>query len=212
MTRVRTGLWALRLLRVCGFVAVTALAGCAQPALRPAIPSPTPHDLHVAHVDAISALRSWRLAGRLAVQAEVKGFSADLDWRETTTGFDLRVAAPLNRGTFALSGNTRAVSLVTPKGETYTAADAETLMRQHLGWALPLTGVRYWVRGLPDPALAVSAEHLDSAGRWRDFVQDGWQISVLEYRVAAGLDLPSRLSLSHDKLRVRMAIKRWERL
>jgi outer membrane lipoprotein LolB len=203
---------AVGLLRVCTLVAIAALAGCAQPALRPVAPGVTPHDLHLAHVSAIGALYNWRLAGRLAVQAGAKGFSADLDWRESAAGFDLRVAAPLNRGTFALSGNASAVSLVTPKGETYTAADAETLMHQHLGWALPLAGVRYWVRGLPDPALPLSAEHLDSAGRWTDFAQDGWQVRVLEYRVAAGLDLPSRLRLSHDKLQVRMAIKRWERL
>lgn len=212
MNGVRILPQAVGLLHVGALAVIVALAGCAQPAVRPVLPSATPHDLHRAHVRAISALRTWRLAGRLAVQAEIKGFSADLDWRESNSGFDLRVAAPLNRGTFALSGDASAVSLVTPKGETYTAADAETLMRQHLGWALPLAGVRYWVRGLPDPALPVSAEHLDGAGRWTAFAQDGWQVSVLEYRVAAGLDLPSRLGLSHDKLRVRMVIKRWERL
>ena len=198
----------LLVLRACTLVGLVALAGCAQPALRPATSSSS---LHAAHVAAISALHQWRLAGRLAVQREYKGFSADLDWRESASEYSLRVAAPLNGGTFALSGNAKAVTLVTPTGEVYTAADAETLLAQHLGWALPLAGTRYWLRGLPDPAQAVTGEHLDAAGRWTDFAQDGWRVSVLEYRAVAGLDLPRRLFFAHDKLQVRLLIKTWER-
>ena len=199
-------------LRGCLLVAILVLAGCAQPGLRPAAPPTSPGDLHATHVAAISALHVWRLAGRLAVQRGYKGFSADLDWREATSAYALRVAAPLNGGTFALDGSAERVTLVTPKGEIYTAADAETLMRKHLGWALPLAGTRYWVRGLPDPAYPVTGEHIDDAGRWTEFAQDGWQVSVLEYRIVAGLDLPRRLMLVHDKLKVRMVIKTWEQL
>ncbi len=201
----------LLVLRAGALFALVALAGCAQPALRPAAPATSSGSLHAAHVAAISALRQWRLAGRLAVQREYKGFSADLDWRQAASEYSLRVAAPLNGGTFALSGNDQAVTLVTPKGEIYTAADAETLLAQHLGWALPLAGTRYWLRGLPDPAQAVTGEHLDAAGRWTDFAQDGWRVSVLEYRAVAGLDLPRRLFFAHDKLQVRLLIKTWER-
>ena len=211
MSAARTIAPALLVLRACTLMALVALAGCAQPALRPAAPTLSSSELHAAHLAAISALRQWRLAGRLAVQRAYKGFSADLDWRESASEYSLRVAAPLNGGTFALAGNATAVSLVTPTGEIYTAADAETLMRQHLGWALPLAGTRYWVRGLPDPAQPVTGEHLDAAGRWIDFAQGGWRVSVLEYRAVAGLDLPRRLLLAHDKLQVRLLIKTWER-
>ena len=208
MSAVRIFPQVLLVLRAGALLGLVALAGCAQPALRPAAPSSS---LHAAHVAAISALRQWRLAGRLAVQREYKGFSADLDWREAASEYSLRVAAPLNGGTFALSGNDKAVTLVTPTGEIYTAADAETLLAQHLGWALPVAGTRYWLRGLPDPAQAVTSEHLDAAGRWTDFAQDGWRVSVVEYRAVAGLDLPRRLLFAHDKLQVRLLIKTWER-
>jgi outer membrane biogenesis lipoprotein LolB len=63
---------------------------------------------------------------------------------------------------------------------------------------------------VPDPSHAVSDERLDEAGRWSDFAQDGWRVSVLEYIHAAGRDLPKRLFLAHDKLQVRIAIKSWE--
>ena len=211
MSPTRVILRAMVVLRVATLVGMVALAGCAQSGLRPTAPALSSDDLHAAHVAAIGTLREWRLAGRLGVKRGYKGFSADLDWRESAAGYSLRVAAPLNGGTFALDGDATAVTLVTPKGETYTAANADTLMRRHLGWALPLAGTRFWVRGLPDPAYPVTGEHLDDAGRWTEFAQDGWHVNVLEYRVAAGLALPARLVLAHDKLQVRMVIKTWER-
>lgn len=197
---------------VAALTTLLVLAGCASQIPRP--PSPTAEqsaDLHTSHAAALREFGRWRLAGRIAVQREDKGFSADLDWREAAPDFSLRVAAPLNGGTFALNGNAAGVVLVSPKGETYSAPDAETLMRQHLGWALPLAGARYWVRGLPTPDHPVSGERLDEQGRWTDFAQDGWRVSILEYTAAAGLDLPKRLFMSHDQLQVRMAIKSWER-
>ena len=203
----RQGLFALR---VCALLGAMILSGCAG--LKPqATPPARPlAELHAAHLAAISPYTHWRLLGRIAVQRENQGFSANLDWRESESDYSLRVAAPLNGGTFALTGNAAAVSLATPKGEIYRAADAESLMRQHLGWALPLAGTRYWVRGLPNPAHPVTGERLDAAGRWTDFAQDGWRVSVLEYTHTAARDLPKRLFLAHDKLQVRMAIKSWE--
>ena len=210
MSRARRMPPAAVALRFVTLIGIFALAACGQSGLRPAAPLRSSADLHTAHVASISTLRAWHLAGRLAVQRGYKGFSADLDWHEAMSAYALRVAAPLNGGTFALDGTADGVTLVTPKGERYTAIDAETLMHKHLGWALPIAGTRYWIRGLPDPAYPVTGERLDEAGRWTEFAQDGWQISVLEYRVAAGLDLPRRLALVHDKLKVRMVIKSWE--
>ena len=188
------------------------LAGCAGFGARPTAPAaPAGPEAHARHAEAVRALERFRLAGRIGVQREDKGFSADLDWRELPPGYALRLAAPLSGGTYQLADEGAGVVLAAPKGKNYRAADAEALMREHLGWSLPLDGARYWVRGVPDPARPVSGERLDEAGRWTDFAQDGWRVSVLEYAPAAGLDLPKRLFLSRDKLSVRMAIKTWER-
>lgn len=212
MSAVSVTRWGRPALRACALLAAMLLAACARlaPQHVPATPTAPVADLHATHLAAVRSFEPWRLAARIAVQREDKGFSADLDWHEAGSDYSLRVAAPLNGGTYALSGNGKAVSLVSSKGDIFSAADPETLMREHLGWALPLGGARFWVRGIPDPARAVNAEHLDGAGRWTGFVQDGWQVNVLEYAHVADRDLPKRLSLTHDKLRVRMAIKTWE--
>ena len=214
MSAARATLWGRRALRITALQVAVLLAACSRlaPQPTPSVPPLPVADKHAAHLAKVSSFSPWRLAGRIAVQREDKGFSADLDWREAGTDYSLRVAAPLNGGTYALSGNGKAVSLVSSKGDIFSAADPETLMREHLGWALPLSGARYWVRGIPDPdpAHPVSDERFDEAGRWTDFAQDGWRVNVLEYMHASDRDLPKRLTLSHDELRVRMAIKTWE--
>lgn len=184
-----------------------ALAGCADLVQRDAGPGPVP----AAHAARVGAFEHWRLAGRVAVQRADQGFTADVDWRQNGQQFDLRVMAPLNGGTFRLSGDDGEVALTTPDGETHHAPDAATLMHAHLGWSLPLRGARYWIRGLPAPDGVFAQALGDERGRWTDFEQDRWRVSILDYVEFEGLDLPRRLFLARDELKVRFVIKQWER-
>lgn len=187
------------------------LSGCAGPAARPVPPS-APESPGAAHATRVTAFDAWRLTGRIAVQRDDQGFSADLEWRQDGPAFDLRVTAPLNGGTFRLLGAAGEVALATPDGNTYRAPDAESLMREHLGWSLPLDGARYWIRGVPGPHAPPAHEVTDDAGRWSDFEQDRWRVSVLDYTDLDGLALPRKLFLLRDDLRVRLVMRRWERL
>lgn len=187
------------------------LGGCAGvPWGRGPAPPATP-DLIEEHAAAIAAMRHWRLNGRMAVQHDDQGFSAGLEWRERDGAFDLRVAAPLGRGTVAMSGDAAHVTLTTPKGEHFVADSAENLMQAHLGWSLPVGGARYWVKGMPAPDTPPAQEVYDGQGRWTDFAQDGWRISILDYDDDTGLSLPRKLFLSRDDLQVRLVIETWQR-
>lgn len=187
------------------------LAGCAQMPgtfdfLRPAPIKPIAD--HEARIAVISA---WRLSGRVAVQSADQGFSADIRWHQVGSEFEMRIIAPLGRGTFLLSGAPGRVALLTPKGEMFNAADAETLMQDHLGWTIPVSGARYWVLGIPAPDSEARSAVTDDVGRLTDFEQDRWRVSVLDYTRLEDLDLPRRLFLARDDLEVRIVVERWER-
>ncbi len=169
-------------------------------------------DVGAEHVAAVLAVDSWRLSGRIGVQREDKGFSGALEWRQRGARFDLRITAPLNGGTFALAGDDARVSLILPDGQTHHATSAEALMNTHLGWTIPVSGARYWVRGVPAPQPAAAQQRHDSAGRLTDFAQAGWRISILDYQDEAEPALPRKLFLNRDTLKVRMVVKTWERL
>lgn len=185
------------------------LTGCAR--LAP-VPAPAP-DLQTVAWEArrarLLAYDQFTLNGRIAVQRENEGGQATLRWRQRGDAFDLRLVAPLAQGTYHLSGDAEAAELVAPSGETYRAADLDSLMTTHLKWSMPVAGARYWVRGVPTPGRPTTQLTLDPAGRLTDFAQDGWRISVLEYRAVGGLDLPRRLFLLGRDLKIRLFITDW---
>lgn len=190
-------------------VLVMAIGGCSGVRTAPSAP-PSP-ELASSHLATVAALRDWQLSARIGVQRDDQGFSADLDWRERDGLFELRLAAPLNGGTFALAGDADAVTLRGPKGEHYVADSAEALMETHFGWALPVSGARHWIKGIPAPDSTPTQEVRDAEGRWTDFAQDGWRVSILDYTQVTGMSLPRKLFLNRDDLKVRLVIKAWER-
>lgn len=186
------------------------LAGCAAPDRR-AAPLPAEADPAAAHLERVGAFHQWRLSGRIAVQRDDQGVTADVDWQQDGERFDLRIMAPLNGGTFRLAGDAATVVLQAPDGAVYQARDAETLLQDHLGWSLPLDGARYWIRGLQAPTPAPAHAVADASGRWTDFEQAGWRVSVLDYVQFEDLDLPRRLFLARNAVKVRIVVKQWER-
>jgi outer membrane lipoprotein LolB len=189
-------------------VLCAVLAGCAAPGVVPTTASPgaDPWETHRARV---SAIERFDLDGRIAVQRGGEGGSAQVRWHQDGDRFELRIIAPLGRGTYVLAGDGTEVSMLTPDGRRFVSKDVETLMAEHLRWALPVTGARYWVRGVPAPGAPVQALRTDAEGRLKDMEQTGWRVSVLDYARTADLDLPSKLYLTRGELQLRMVIAQW---
>lgn len=184
------------------------LAGCASQAPRPTAPAV---ERWATHRDALQARPGFLLEGRAAVQnGKTGGGGLKVRWRETPVETELRLVAPLAQGTYQLARSDAEVSLTTADGARYRAASLEELMSTHLRWAFPVAGARYWVRGVPDPAVPIDNLHLDDDGLLRDLAQAGWRISVLEYQAVGPDQLPRRLFLTAGDLQLRLVIDRWE--
>ena len=102
------------------------LVGCASDARR----SPTPIQNPNIDSDPIVELRQWRADGRIAIQKSDQGWSARLRWIKDGDEFQLRLIAPLGRGTYQLAGNEDVIALALPDGRQFAAASAERLMER----------------------------------------------------------------------------------
>jgi outer membrane lipoprotein LolB len=173
------------------------LAGCvALPSVTPQLP------------DAAASLERWAFNGRVSLTREQTGWHASLAWREDGGDYDLRVSGPLGQAAFELSGDTGGVMLVDADNRTFTARDADALLRHVTGWALPVTGMHYWVRGLAVPGVEAQVER-DTAGQVSRLEQSGWEIRYDRYRVVDGLMLPGRLRMQQGDVSVRLVIDEW---
>ncbi|MBI4696075.1 MAG: outer membrane lipoprotein LolB [Gammaproteobacteria bacterium] len=195
-------------MRRAALVLCAVLAACATPGTIPNRPAPGT-DAWTLHRTAVAAVERFDVEGRIAIQRGGEGGSAQVRWHQDGPRFELRIIAPLGRGTAVLAGDADQVSLLTPDGARYVSRDVETLMAEHLRWALPVAGARYWVRGVPAPDAPVQGLHTDATGRLRDMEQSGWRVSVLDYTRAADLDLPAKLYLTRGELQLRMVIAQW---
>jgi len=87
---------------------------------------------------------------------------------------------------------------------------AEALLEDMIGWSLPISGLEYWIRGIPRPGSAYS-HHLDQEGRARSIRQDEWTIDYRDYFAhAEGPQLPRRFKLVSEKVTLKLIIERWQ--
>lgn len=163
---------------------------------------------------ALTALQSWSLNGRIAVLTAQQGWHAGVRWMEQDGEYHIHLDAPLGQGAAEIIGNRAGVVLRTSDGE-FSAASAEDLLEQRLGWRLPVSGLRYWVRGLPDMRAPVASHTLDAAGRLTRLQQSGWDIEFKRYAPVGPLELPDKIFLTNNStgtdatLEIRLVIERW---
>ncbi len=162
-------------------------------------------ETHHAH---LGKLQTWGLKGRVAGKSDDEGFQAGVRWEQRLQTFSIDLHGPLGGKTAAISGMAGKVEIQTSRGEHYLAKDPETLMRELFGYALPVTGLRYWVRGVPDPDQKVLSLELDAQGRLRHLSQAGWSIDYNRYHEGSPA-LPALIVISSTGLDAKIIVDQW---
>ncbi len=170
------------------------LAGCSsQP---PAVPLPTSSEPN-------AELWQWQAQGRLSVKKGNERQAASFEWRQQGSDYELLFFGPLGQGSARLVGRPFHVLLITSQGETLQAASPEGLLRQGLGWDLPLSNLIYWVRGLPAPGFYQQSKP-------EQLQQDGWHLEWRRFTQVDTYQLPTLLVAQRADLELRLAISNWD--
>lgn len=149
----------------------------------------------------------FELRGRVAVKLDGRGHSARMRWVHDVDSDAIWLYSPVGSTIATLHANQEFATLVTSKKETFRSGDVQSLMRDVLGWDLPLSGLKYWVLGRVDPGSPVEQIEWDEQQRIKRLVQEGWDIEFAGY--ADNGVLPALLVLRFDDLRMRLLIDRW---
>jgi outer membrane lipoprotein LolB len=158
----------------------------------------------------IGQLDRWTIRGRVALSTEDEGWNAALQWKQRGIDYDIRVIAPFGQGSMRLQGGAAGVMLRTSDHpQPVYAADAEALLRSQTGWRMPVAALRYWIRGLPQPGGGHTLE-LDDRGRLAHLSQGGWSVDFLVYQRVDGYQLPEKIFMKSQGLRIRVVIHNWQ--
>jgi outer membrane lipoprotein LolB len=157
---------------------------------------------------ALNTLQTWQIAGRVSVTSEQDGWHATLNWVQQGPAYTMDLIGPLGQGRLRISSDGETVYLRTSDGKVFYATDPDQLVEKTLGIRLPVNGLVYWVRGLPDP-LQASVLAGDPQGRLTRLEQNGWIINYLRYDQQGQWELPTRIRAHQDEWTVQMVIKNW---
>jgi outer membrane lipoprotein LolB len=194
---------------VLAFSLIALLAGCAGITPHEAVQGKGDANKWRANKEQLASLDGWQINGKVGIRAPKDSGSGTLFWLQRQDYYDIRLSGPLGRGAARLTGRPGAVSLEVANQGRYDAPDPETLLKDQLGWKLPVSHLVWWVRGLPAPD-SKSRLTLDGDSRLSNLEQDGWQIEYLSYTEQNGYTLPERMKLHGQDLDVTLVIKDWQ--
>ncbi|MBL8250081.1 MAG: outer membrane lipoprotein LolB, partial [Candidatus Competibacter sp.] len=179
------------------------LAGCAV------APTPTAdqHNAWAARQQALTQLSRWQASGRIGVISGQDGWHANFQWAQQEQNYRIDLIGPLGQGRVSIQGDGRQVSIQTQDGQRQTAPDPESLLEQTTGARLPVEGLRYWIRGVPEPG-PVAAMQTDASGRLLRLEQKGWVIEYPDYAPTSPDPLPARIIARRQDLSVKLVIDR----
>lgn len=179
-----------------------ALAACSS--FKPQAPQPA--ITWEQHQASLQALDSWDISGKIGIVTTTSSHSASLKWRQEEQDYQIDMRGPLGQGGASIIGNADNVTVEIAGEGTFTGPDPEFILYQQLGWELPISDIRWWIRGLPAPdkTFDFSLEN----NRLNTLQQDGWTIRYLRYN-SLSPTLPTKLKLSHQGLKITVIINSW---
>jgi outer membrane lipoprotein LolB len=157
---------------------------------------------------ALQAVERFDFSGQLAVATASEGFSATLRWQQEGAASELLLRAPLGVGGARVNFDGTDLRVMAADGTRSEGEAAHAQLAKILGFEPPLTSLRFWLLGVPDPS-APAIESLDSAEHLAQLQQGDWQVDYGEYGLSGGQWLPRQLSLHRGALRMKLHIAQW---
>ena len=153
-------------------------------------------------------LNDWNFSGRIGVSAGEEGFNGRLRWRQQANEFQASVSGPLGAGAVRIDGDADTITVEERDGTLTVLPNPERDLRERYGWTIPVTSLRFWALGIPDPTLPAETE-IDAAGQLSRLQQGGWAVSIPQYREGGGQPMPRRIVAENGDAKVRLVIDQW---
>jgi outer membrane lipoprotein LolB len=158
---------------------------------------------------ALQAIENYEVSGQIAASTATEGFSAAMRWQQQGVTSDLLLRAPLGVGGAHLNYDGDVLRVTNSQGAQLEGATAQAELVRVLGFDPPLTSLRYWLLGAPDPAQAAS-ETLDAEQRLSQLQQGDWQVDYGEYLQAGGHWLPRHVEVHRGPLKLKLQLSHWQ--
>ncbi|VVD70436.1 outer membrane lipoprotein LolB [Pandoraea terrigena] len=164
------------------------VAGCAS--LAPPAPVTSAVGASVEHY-------RGRFSVRYEQNGETRNTYGNFDWQQNGDDATVQLLNPLGQTQAIVRENPRLASLELPGKAPLSGPRLEDVMHDALGFALPVGGLRYWLRMQGAPGSQANIERDPVTQRPTQLKQDGWTIDYQAFFDGAPLRV-KRIDLSRD--------------
>ncbi|WP_166113105.1 lipoprotein insertase outer membrane protein LolB [Pseudoalteromonas sp. Z9A5] len=158
----------------------------------------------------LAAQKTWQVEGKLAFISPDERQSANLNWQQRENSNNLVLTTFIGTRILSLKQTEKGAELEFD-GEEYFDTDAARLLKRLTGFTLPVNNADSWLKGtIDDQSLIV-----DQLGRakqvlWFDNTGKKWQIDYSAYMQTKGYWVPTKLTLKHQSIRIKIQLYDWQ--
>lgn len=181
---------------------VLLLSACAQQPLSPV-------DNFERYQRRLAAIDEWQLQGKMNLRVPGESDTVRLRWKNDDDRYSIRLSGSLGMGATWIRGNDEGVRLEQSGEDPITAASPEELVYTQLGREIPISELRYWVRGLPAPHPRPDKLEFAPEGMLTQLEQSGWSLEYSDYRAEGPWNLPGKILARRDDLRLTLLVSQW---
>ncbi len=153
--------------------------------------------------------KTWHVEGKLAFISPDERQSANLNWQQRENNNDLVLTSFIGTRILQLKQTSKMAELEFDD-KKYFDTDAARLLKRLTGFTLPVNNAGSWLKGtIDDQSLVV-----DQLGRakqvlWFDNNGKKWQIDYSSYIQSEGYWLPTKLTLKHQQIKIKIQLYDW---
>ncbi|MFE8149831.1 lipoprotein insertase outer membrane protein LolB [Brenneria goodwinii] len=163
------------------------------------------------HQQKVQQLSQYQTRGSFAYISDSKKLYARFYWEESSSQrYRLLLTNPLGSTELELRAQPGSVQIADNQGKRYVGKDAEDMVRQLTGMAIPLNNLRQWIIGLPGDASDFSLDDrfLLNKVNYRQGDQN-WSVSYQSYNQKVNPPLPESLELTQGEQRIKLKMDNW---
>ncbi|GLS91127.1 outer-membrane lipoprotein LolB [Psychromonas marina] len=159
----------------------------------------------------LEQLTDWSFSGKLAIITPEERNSVNIHWQQTAQQFHIRLTTFLGMSVLEIQKNALQTVVIDADGKHYVSDNSEQLIKDLSGMELPINQLQQWIKGNPsDASYQLNENHQVSHLLGNDQTGGIWVIDYSDYRSLNNTNLPHRLQLTRDNLRLKFAISKWE--
>tara|TARA_B110000503_G_scaffold16942_1_gene24330 strand:+ start:12348 stop:12887 length:540 start_codon:yes stop_codon:yes gene_type:complete len=153
---------------------------------------------HAVPVGSLAAASNWSFDGKLGIVSAGHSGNLGISWVQASDQYAISLYGPLGITVGHISGSAEGAALDLGDGNLQQANSPEALALTALGYALPVSPMRYWVRGIPAPGQRFKT--------FEDgFHQLGWDVTIRR-QGALG---PLKIQLQRAEVKLLLVVKAW---